>query len=357
MLRSATCLIAITLSLLPNCYAQTASANNVPPPKKTHPGIFGLRFSRDGQTIVTGNFNGTVKLWDVKTGQVIRTLDGHTDLVYKGVFSPDEKLLASCSRDGKIKIWDVASGRELKTLVGHTRPVKAVAFNPEGKFLASSSNDGTVRVWNVATGVMEHSFVHIPPKDGDPSVYSVLFISGGRIIAAANGDGTISYWEVATGKELKLLRGHTAGVFCLALSVDGHWLVSGANDHLVKLWDVKSGNEIRTFAQPKRQGLEEQVRAVSLSSNGKWLASSDVGFSSTNNVFTYVYKQVKIWNLKTGKLILTLDQPGFEINGLAFSPDNKWLAGAGADGVINLWDIRTGRRERSFSQSPRPSGN
>ena len=67
----------ILLFSLTVCRAQTASANNVPPPKKTSPGIFGLGFSNDGRTIATGNFNGTVKLWDVPSGRLLRTLDGH----------------------------------------------------------------------------------------------------------------------------------------------------------------------------------------------------------------------------------------------------------------------------------------
>src|SRR6266850_3870972 len=133
------CRLAVLMFLFPggiSCRAQTASSNNLPPPKKSSPGVFGLGFSRDGRTLVTGNFNGTVKLWDVASGRVLRTLDGHSDLVYKGVLSPDEKLLASCSRDGTIKIWDAATGVELRTLRGHTRPVKAVAFSPDGHLIA-----------------------------------------------------------------------------------------------------------------------------------------------------------------------------------------------------------------------------
>jgi WD40 repeat protein len=150
-----------------------------------------------------------------------------------------------------------------------------------------------------------------------------------------------------------IFRGHSAGVFCLALSSDGRSLLSGSNDHSVKLWDVNSGREIRTFAEKKIEGLTEEVRAISLSSDGKWLASSDVGFTSSGNEFHYVYKRVKIWNLKTGQLVLTLDQPGLEINGIAFSPDNRLLAGAGADGIINLWNVKTGHLERSFPQAGR----
>jgi WD40 repeat protein len=351
MLRIASCLIAFSLLAgLLTSHAQTASSNNLPPPKKTSPGIFGLRISRDGRTIVTGHFNGTVKLWELASGRVLRTMDGHTDVVYKGVLSPDEKLLASCSRDGKIKIWDASTGVELRTLTGHTRPVKAVAFSPDGNLIASASNDGTLRVWNVATGRQEQSLIHTKAPDTDDSVYSIVFISRGRIIAAGNGDGTISYWDVATGKEIRLLKGHTAAVFCLAVSSDGRSLASGSNDHAVKLWDANSGNEVRTFADKKMEGVTEEVRAISLSSDGKWLASSDVGFTSSGNEFHYVYKRVKIWNLKTGQLVLALDQPGFEINGIAFTHDNRLLAGAGADGIIKLWSVRTGRLERSFPE-------
>jgi len=330
------------------CQAQTASANSVPPPKKTSRGIFGIEFSHDGRTLVTGNFNGTVKLWDVASGTVSQTLDGHTDLVYKGVLSPDEKIVASCSRDGKIKLWDRATGRELRTLAGHTRPVKAVAFSPDIKLLASVGNDGTLKLWEVASGLEKQSLVHSRSTEGDNSIYAVVFIAHGKVVATGNGDGTISYWDPNSGQELKVLQGHTSMVFCLALSADGRALASGSNDHTVKLWNVADGKEIRTFADKKLPDVSEQVRAISLSSNGKWLASSEVGFTATGNQIQYVYKRVKVWNVKTGEQVFAVDQPGFEINGLAFTPDNNLLAGAGADGVIKFWNVKSGREERSF---------
>lgn len=351
MLRLCFGYLPATLALffsLTSCDAQTASTNNLPPPRKTSPGIFGVGFNRDGRTLVTGNFNGTVKLWDVASGHLLRTLDGHTDVVYKGVFSPDEKILASCSRDGKIKLWDLATGNELRTLAGHTRPVKAVAFSPDGKTIASVSNDGSLRLWDVATGVQQRSFVHTTSREVDVSVYSVVFISHGKTIAAGNGDGTISYWELASGREIKTLKGHTAGVFSLALSSDGRLLASGSDDHKVLLWEVGTGNLIRTFADKKMEGVEEHVRGISLSPNGKWLASSEVGFTSSGNQYNYVYKRVRIWNVKTGESVFTWEQPKLEINGIAFTPDSRLLAGAGADGIIKLWNVNSGREERSF---------
>lgn len=339
--------LALLFSLT-SCQAQTASSINLPPPRKSSAGIFGLGFSHDGRTIATGNFNGTVKLWDVGSGRLLRTLDGHTDLVYKGVFSPDEKILASCSRDGKIKIWDVATGTELRTLTGHTRPIKAVAFSPDGNLLASVSNDGTARLWHVAKGTEQRSFIHRKPGDVDDSVYSVIFIERGKIVIAGNGDGTISYWEVDSGKEVRILPGHSGGVFSLTLSRDGRTLASGSYDHTVKVWDVKTGNEIHTFADKKMGGVIEQVRAISLSSDGKLLASSEVGYTQSGNEFHYIYIRIKLWDLKTGMEVRTLSEPKFEISGIAFSPDNRLLAGAGPEGIIKLWNVKTGRLDRSF---------
>ena len=354
MIKVVRCSVAILFLLSPgpnSCLAQTSANNTVPRPKKTSPGIFGLEFSRDGRTLVSANFNGTVKLWDVASGRLLRTLDGHSHVVYKGVFSPDEKLLASCSLDGKIKIWEVHTGRELRTLSGHTDPVKAVAFSPDGNLLASVSNDGTLRLWDVSSGSERRSFVHTKSQEVDNSVYSLVFISHGKIIAAGNGDGTVSYWEVSSGQEVKVLRGHSGLVFSLTLSADGRSLTSGSYDHTVKFWDVKTGHEIRTFADQQMQGVTEQVRAISLSSDGKLLASSQVGFTQSGNQFRYVYKRIKVWNLKTGKQVFIIDETRFEISGIAFSPDNRFLAGAGPEGIIKFWNVKTGRQERSI-QAP-----
>lgn len=115
-------------------------------------GVNSIAFSPDGRILAAGNSDRRVKLWDVATGQEVRTFSGHAGGVYGIVFAPDGMILASASWDKTVKLWDVATGQEMRTLSGHTEYVSSVVFAPDGKTLASGSRDTTVKLWNVVTG-------------------------------------------------------------------------------------------------------------------------------------------------------------------------------------------------------------
>jgi len=112
--------------------------------------VYSVAFSPDGRLLASGSGDGTIKLWEVATGSVVRTLSGHTDWVRSVAFSPDGQLLASGSRDATIKLWEVVTGREVRTLTGHTGYVISVAFSPDGRLLASGSEDWTIKLWDIS---------------------------------------------------------------------------------------------------------------------------------------------------------------------------------------------------------------
>jgi serine/threonine protein kinase len=112
-------------------------------------GVYSVAISPDGQTLASGSADKTIKIWNLSTGQEIRTLTGHSDPVRSVAFSPDGQTLASGSFDKTIKIWNLSTGQEIRTLTGHSNWVNSVAFSRDGQTLASGSYDKTIKIWNI----------------------------------------------------------------------------------------------------------------------------------------------------------------------------------------------------------------
>ncbi|MGH2413942.1 MAG: WD40 repeat domain-containing protein, partial [Microcystaceae cyanobacterium] len=126
--------------------------------------VLAVAVSPDGKTLVSGSVDRTVKLWDIHTSQCLQTLEEHTSRVWSVAFSPTPfspltqggteggYMLATGSEDKTLKLWNVETGQCLKTLQGHQNLLKSIAFSPDGQTLVTSSFDETMKIWNVQTG-------------------------------------------------------------------------------------------------------------------------------------------------------------------------------------------------------------
>jgi WD40 repeat protein len=346
--------IAFLLIFSFSCRAQTSTTLSncrpAPPlPSNPKPGVGGLSLSRDGRTLVVAGGDGRVRFLDMATGGVQRTLTAHTNVIYKAIFSPDEKLLASSSRDLTARIWDIASGRELQKLDGFRCSVKAVAFSPDGQILAASGNDGMLKLWDVKTGAELKSLVHINSADIDMATYSFVFSRDGMKIYAGNGDGTISEWDVGSGKELRFWKAHDYSAFRLLFSPD-YRLLASFGDSVVKLWDTSTWREVRSMSMIRTAGVSHMSSTIAFSNDGKLIAASDVGLDAKQS--TYLYVQAIVWNVKSGEKLFTIEGHKFDIDGLVFTRDGRFLLTGSVDTTIKFWDMKTGREARVISLQP-----
>lgn len=323
-------------------------------PPNVKPGVAGLSLSRDGKTLVVAAGDAKIRFVDMATGEVRRTLTGHTNAVYRAVFSPDEKLLASSSRDLTARIWDVASGQELRQLEGFRCSVKAVAFSPDGQMLAASGNDGMLKLWDVKTGKELKSLVHKDSTDIDMATYAFVFNRDGKKIYAGNGDGTISEWDTAAGKENKVWRAHRQTTFRLQFSPD-YRILASFGDSVVKLWDTSNWQELRSMSMERPPAVSAVSSMMVFSPNGELIAASNAGIDEKQQ--TYAYVQTLVWKVKTGEKLFTLEGHKFDVNGLIFTSDDRFLLTGGVDTTIKFWDMKTGQTTRTINLMPANKAN
>jgi WD40 repeat protein len=159
--------------------------------------VFGLDFSPDSTLIASGSGMGpsdvsdfTVRLWDVETGQELQVFQGHWADVHAVAFSPGGTLVASASIDYSARLWDVRNGELLHTL-NHGNGLWDVTFSPDGTILASACCDRTVKLWDVASGKLLQSLRH------SDEVMTVAFSPDGTLLASGGYDNQIYLWGVS----------------------------------------------------------------------------------------------------------------------------------------------------------------
>jgi len=121
--------------------------------------VFAIAISRDGKTIVSGSRDGSLKIWDAKSGVMLRSLEGHKSFVTSVAISEDGNTIVSGSYDNSIKIWDTKSGAILRSLERHKDDVNSVAISEDGKTVVSGSSDGSVKEWSVDNKEWKREFV------------------------------------------------------------------------------------------------------------------------------------------------------------------------------------------------------
>eukprot|EP00043_Microstomoeca_roanoka_P022109 m.256037 g.256037 ORF g.256037 m.256037 type:complete len:485 (+) comp20760_c0_seq1:149-1603(+) len=333
--------------------------------------IVDVAFSPDGQSLVSGSGDQTVRFWDVFTATPRKTCKGHKSWVQCVAWSPDGRLVASGSRDCEVRIW-VADKASLACppLKGHSKYVTWLAWEPlhncEHKVanrLASASADGTVKIWDTTLGrclmtLSQHT----------KGIKCVLWGGEGMIYTACQ-DASIKMWRASDGAMCKTLQGHAHWVNCLSLNTDHalrtgafnergviegditetslerynalkgqrELLVSASEDHTLFLWEpTKDKKPICRLT-----GHQRPVNYVKFSPDGRWILSCSFD------------KSARLWT-KAGEFVATLRGHVGPVFRCAWAPDSRMFITASEDSTLKLWNLK---KEKILKDLPGHEGS
>lgn len=337
-----------------------ARADIVTTPIRTFEGhsdyVNSVAYSPDGQKALSGSSDGTMKLWDISTGQLIRTFIGHSGYISSVAYSPDGQRGLSGGGDlesnsSEMKLWNLSTGEIIRTFTGHSSYVDSVAYSPDGQRALSGafSPDSTMKLWDISTGELIHSFMGgelIKVFDHYESwiVTSVAFSPNGQMALSGGSHFDSSYellftgemflWNLSTGELIRSFKGYSEGARSVAFSPDGQTALSGYQGGTIKLWNLSTGEVIYTFdrgyvgvAWRTSKGHSRAVRSIVFSPDGQ------MALSGSHD------RTIKLWNLSTGQLIRSFEGHSGFVRSVAFSPDGQTALSGSDDNTMKLWDL------------------
>ena len=210
--------------------------------------VLALQFSPDGVHLAAGggeaSRTGELTLWNVADGKLVRTFtDAHSDTVYGVDFSRDGKLLASAAADKFVKVFDLASGEHVRSYEGHTHHVMDVSWKGDGTQLASAGADNAIKVWNAETGEQARTITTYSKQ-----VTSLTFIGMGDEFISCSGDKRVFRHRASNGGTVREFKGCPDYVYCSATTDDGKIVAAGCEDGVLRVWNGADAKEIASFA-------------------------------------------------------------------------------------------------------------
>ena len=354
--------------------------------------IYSLAFSPNSRYLASGSGDFTVRIWNIKKQTQIHELSGHKDDIYALSWFPDNQSLVSGAYDNTLIIWDTKNGRQRKHLKGHDDKVRSVIVSPDGKTIVSGSWDKTIRMWDGQSGFYKGILAR-----QDTEVPSLSFsMDGKKILSGTSGYGSdiCHIYAFPSGKELISFTKHDNIVLAAAISPDGKIAATGGgNNNDIYLWAVKTGEIIQKLAGKGRTvwsvGFGRDGASIAWGNEYSFENDNDLGplqywmripknQSSQRVIFkgrlenaynfqrgndsssqfslktqkggSYGYEAI-LKVLKNSTVIAQIERDstsGYRHRSYTLTPNNKYIISGGSNGVLTLYNTKTGDKIRDF---------
>ncbi|KAG1736630.1 uncharacterized protein EDB91DRAFT_1348004 [Suillus paluster] len=280
--------------------------------------ICGVVAFPDRRRMVTCSYDKTVCLWDVKSGVVLKKMEGHGREVRALAVSRDGKIIASGDIGGELNVWHGETGESLaQAIKDHSNWIHSLDFAPHGKVLATGSWDGTTKLWNTTTWQIEGN-----PVQCSGSVYGVQYSPSGELLAIATSSN-IEIYKSGTRERVAIFKGHISTNHTLAWTLDGTRLLSGGDekDPTIREWDASTWTQV----------------------GGPWMGHTSYIFTiaihpAGNHVAT-ASQDIRLWRLSDQQTIAIFQPwPGC----VTFSIDGKQIFNGGDNNMISEWETPKG---------------
>jgi WD40 repeat protein len=314
--------------------------------------VSSVAITADNNTVISGSVDNTIKIWNLRTGQLKRTLTGHTGVVNYLSVTPDGKYIVS-AESKNVRIWNLLTGALIREL-GNSGEISFVKTSQDGQTLVIDGGTQIIKskpvdpysteitkyiisVYNLKTGTLKYELFH------DKALSKVEMSKSDNILVSGDQTGKLNIWNLRNGTLQKILTGHESEIKSIAISPDEKTITSTDKDGKIKIWNLSSGKLKSTFTGHEIKSYGD-VFVMALIPNNNTLVSWNKEESSS-----LYQNNIKIWNLQTGELKYTIEPPrkenSYSNNTFDFvkvSSDGKNII-TDSNSAIQTWELSTGQ--------------
>jgi WD40 repeat protein len=325
--------------------------------------IYVCAFSPDGDKIITGSRDKTVKMWESNSGKWITSYRGHDGEISKALFSPDGNRILTTCLNGPPRIWIADVDKSSVVHNGHDYAVMSCLYSPDGGYALSASGDA-VLLWDARSGkIINRIFAgHYEQLEPQP----LAFNADSNSWVGYNSD-KLTRHDTKSGETVGIFEGSSGRITCCSFAPDGKYMVTGDSEGHLVLWNSDDFKEVRRFGQYSKlengESVDQEMPSIKSEKDifgeirqRELIAIKNIQFGPDGKRMLSQSKDLSLhlWEVETGSPIAKLNHQMNDVIDYHFSPDGRMIATAGEDGCLTTWDSETGKKLMSMSRYEGP---